>query len=105
MSKRFIRIEGLLVEVEESDSNASAVADDDNTRTIRDGDLGQIRTTLTTIVRHLKDSWGEINQDMRIKEADVEISLGFEAEGNIFVAKGKASSQLKVTLKLEPTEQ
>lgn len=101
MATEFIKIEGLLVEIEASDG--SKVVSSNNTKTIKDGDLTQIQTTLRTVAKHIKASWNEISKDMAIKEATVEVSLGFEGEGNIFIAKGKASSQLKVTLKLEPT--
>jgi hypothetical protein len=33
---------------------------------------------------------------------EVEIGIGFSAEGNIFVAKGKANANLKVKLVLSP---
>jgi len=99
----FIKIDGLLVEVE-AEEGGSKVVSRDNTNEIEDRDLGQIETTLGKVAKHIKASWNEINKDMSIKEATVEVSLGFEAEGNLFIAKGKTSSQLKVTFKLEPTE-
>lgn len=46
------------------------------------------------------NTWEELSKDSSINEAEVEISLGFEAEGNFFIAKSKASTSIKVTLKL-----
>jgi len=41
---------------------------------------------------------------MTISEAEVKLSLGLEAEGNLFIAKGKTTSNIEVTLKLSPKE-
>lgn len=35
----------------------------------------------------------------RLSEVSLEVSLGFEAGGNVFIAQGKASAALKLTLK------
>ena len=48
------------------------------------------------------DVWQELNQDMSVSEAEVEIGLGFEVEGNIFIAKGKTNASLTIRLKLKP---
>jgi len=37
-----------------------------------------------------------------LEKAEVEIGIGFSAEGNIFIAKGKGSANLKVKLVLSP---
>jgi hypothetical protein len=44
----------------------------------------------------------ELNKDMTITDAKVEIGLGFGVSGGVFIAKGEASANLKVTLTLAP---
>jgi hypothetical protein len=39
---------------------------------------------------------------LAVTEAEVEISLGFEAEGNVFIAKGKTNASLTLRLTLKP---
>ena len=43
-----------------------------------------------------------LNQDIVMEKAEVEMGIGFSAEGNIFVAKGSANANLKVKLVLKP---
>jgi hypothetical protein len=43
-----------------------------------------------------------MNQDMILEQAEVEIGFSFEGEGNVYVTKAKASSNLTVKLILKP---
>lgn len=104
MATEFINIDGVLIEVEEKAEEARGprVVSDDNEKTINDKDLTQMTNILKKVSRNLKESYEAINQEVALKEAEVELSLGFEASGNLFIAKGKATSQLKVKLKFAP---
>ena len=101
MAKQYIEIEGIYVEIEAQESDRAEISDETINK-IKDKDLGQMNGILSKVTSHLKESWDEINKDMIISEAEVKISLGFEAEGNLFIAKGKTSSNIEVTLKLSP---
>jgi hypothetical protein len=41
---------------------------------------------------------------MEVEIAEVEVGIGFSAEGNSFIAKGSTSANLKVKLVLKPKE-
>ncbi len=101
MSKQYIEIDGIYVEVEAQTSDRAEISTQ-TSKKIKDKDLGQMKTILSKVATHLKESWDEINKDMTISEAEVKVSLGLEAEGNLFIAKGKTSSNIEVTLKLSP---
>lgn len=101
MAVEFITIDGVLIEVDSSQTGAKVVSDD-NEKTIKDKDLSQMTNILTKVTKNLKEAYGAINQDVALKEAEIELSLGFEASGNLFIAKGKATSQLKVKLTFAP---
>jgi len=101
MATEFITIDGVLIEVEDSTTGARVVSDD-NEKTIKDKDLSQMTNILTKVSNNLKEAYGTINQEVGLKGAEIELSLGFEASGNIFIAKGKATSQLKVKLIFAP---
>lgn len=103
MSTKYINIDGLYIEIEEQNQNISQISDD-TSKKIRDKDFGQMKNILSKVAFHLKESWDEINKDMTISEAEVKLSLGFEAEGNLFIAKGKTTSNIEVKLKLSPKE-
>jgi len=44
----------------------------------------------------------ELNKEMKITDAKVEIGLGFGVSGGVFIAQGEASANLKVTLTMAP---
>ena len=39
---------------------------------------------------------------MEIEQAEVEVGLNFEGQGNIYITKGKGGTNLKVKLVLKP---
>lgn len=73
-------------------------------RTVRAA-FGQVQSILKDIAQPLSIAWKEMNKDMNIKEAEVEVCLGFEAEGNIYIATSKASANLTVKFILSPKGQ
>jgi hypothetical protein len=46
-----------------------------------------------------------MNKEMEIEQAEVEIGFSFEAEGNLYITKSKASANLTVKLTLKPTKE
>jgi hypothetical protein len=98
-----IRLEdGTLVEVAVPAGGAERVAGGVATRV--GASLEDIKPILLKISHALRDAWEEINTEMLIEEAEVEMGLSFEGEGNVYVAKAKAGANLTVKLKLKPVE-
>ena len=64
--------------------------------------IDAIKPVLLKACKPIVEVWKELNKDMEIAEAKVEISLGFEAEGNVFIAKGKSNASLTLSLTLKP---
>jgi hypothetical protein len=101
MARKLIELEeGILVEVE---------IPEDQLQQISGGTSHQLSQTINAVTpillkacQPITEVWQALNQDMEINEAVVEIGLGFEAEGNIFIAKGKANANLNISLKLKP---
>lgn len=46
--------------------------------------------------------WKELNKELLVDAAEVELGLGFEAEGNLYITKAKGSANLVVRLTLKP---
>jgi hypothetical protein len=101
MATRLIQLQdGTLIEAEVAPDQAAPIA----------GDLAQkvgttvdaIRPLLVKICRPIVDSWQELNQEMNIDQAEVELGLSFEGEGNLYVTKAKAGANLTVKLVLKP---
>lgn len=104
MASKLIKLEdGTLVEVEVSDNEAKHIANSaaDRVNTTFD----KIKPILIKTCRPIAAAWKELNQEMHIEQAEIEIGFSFEGEGNLFVTKAKANSNLKVTLTLKPTKE
>lgn len=62
----------------------------------------QVAKTLKKICKPITSTFAEINKEVEMKEAEVELGLSFEGEGNIFITKAKGGANLKVTIKFCP---
>lgn len=61
-----------------------------------------IKPILTKAYHPIIAAVRELNQDMNIDQAEVELGLSFEGEGNLYVTKAKSSANLTVKLILKP---
>jgi hypothetical protein len=89
-----------LVEVDVPENQAKQIAGGfaDRVNTTFD----KIKPILVRTCRPIVEAWEEMNQDMILEQAEVEIGFSFEGEGNVYVTKAKASSNLTVKLILKP---
>jgi len=104
MTERWKLIEledGTLVEVEAAATSAEQIADH-GPEFVAGVTMESIRPLLLRVTKPLVSVWRELNKDLEVQEAEVEIGLGFEGEGRLFVAKAKGSANLTVRLKLAP---
>ena len=101
MATRLIELEnGILVEAEVSEDEAEAISN--NFIKGVKSDFEQVKPILISISRPVAEAWQEINKDMEIEQAEVEVGLNFEGQGNIYITKGKGGTNLKVKLVLKP---
>ncbi|MBE9258987.1 hypothetical protein IQ228_16975 [Dolichospermum sp. LEGE 00246] len=101
MATKLIELEdGILVEVEIPEGQARQISGSfaDRVNTTFD----KIKPILIKTCRPVAEAWKELNQDMEIEQAEIEIGFSFEAEGNIYVTKAKTGTNLKVKLVLKP---
>ena len=101
MATRLIELEnGILVEAEFSEDQAEAISAN-SIKGVKSA-FDQVKPILISISRPIAEAWQEINKDMEIEQAEVEVGLNFEGQGNIYIAKGKGGTNLKVKLVLKP---
>jgi NTP-dependent ternary system trypsin peptidase co-occuring protein len=101
MATKLIQLEdGTLVEVEVSEGQAQPISGGYAQKISASFD--KIQPILVRICRPLSAAWQEINQETRIEQAEVEVSLSFEGEGNLYITKAKAGANLSVKLVLKP---
>jgi hypothetical protein len=101
MSTKLIQLEdGTLVEVDVPADQARQIsggfADKVNST------FDKIQPLLVKICRQVTDSWQEINKDMNIEQAEIQLGLSFEAEGNLYITKAKGNANLTIKLTLKP---
>jgi hypothetical protein len=48
--------------------------------------------------------WSELNRDLTIEKVEVSLALGFEAEGNVFIARGSGSANVSFKLSVRPSD-
>jgi len=101
MATKLIRLEdGTLVEVEAPLEEVQQVSGGFAGRV--DATIDVLKPTLLKICRPLTETWAELNKEVHLEQAEVEIDLSFDFEGNIYVAKAKTGANIKVKLILKP---
>jgi hypothetical protein len=102
MSTELIQLQdGLLVEVQSNPEDtprqiAASAAE------LAEGAMDQARELLLKAVQPLASVWGELNRDLTIDEVEIQLGLGFEAKGKLFIVQGTGSANLRFTLKVRP---
>jgi hypothetical protein len=101
MATKLIQLEdGILVEVEVPPEQAQPISGGAADRVSATFD--QIRPILVKACRPIATAWKEINQDMNIEQAEIQLGFNFEGEGNLYITKSKAAANLTVKLVLKP---
>jgi len=101
MASELIKLkDGILVEIENSDNHVEQIAGGLAKKV--DENIDIIVPLLKRVISPLKNTFDELNKDMSIEKAEVELGLGFEAGGDVFIVKGKAKANLTVKLTLLP---
>ena len=102
MSKKLIELEnGLMMEVDIPKEEIEMISSGDVIDRVNSS-MGTIETILLQSVQPIVNTYNTLSKDIIISSAKIEVGIGFSAEGNIFIAKGNASANLKVKLVLKP---
>lgn len=101
MTSKLIELdEGILVEVDIPKDQVQQISGGAPDRV--SNAINAVKPILLKACKPIVEVWQELNQEMEINEASVEIGLGFAAEGHIFIAKGKTKASLNISLKFKP---
>ncbi|MGK7925541.1 MAG: CU044_2847 family protein [Spirulina sp.] len=101
MASKLIKLEdGTLVEIEVPGDRIQQISSKGAEEVA--SSLNKIKPILVSISRPLQEVWKELNQEMEVEQAEVELGFSFEGEGNLYVTKAKAGSNLTVKLTLKP---
>ena len=102
MATNLIRLaDGTLIEVEARENEPRQISSDQARRMERT--LEQVKPILINACAPLVAAWGELNRDLSVEQAEVEVNLGFEGEAGIpYLVRGNASANLTIKLTLKP---
>lgn len=101
MGTKLIQLDdGTLVEVQVPDDQAEQISGGFAERV--DATFDKVKPLLIKACKPIAETWKELNQDVNIEQAEVEIGLGFEGEGNLYITRSVMSANLKVKLTLKP---
>ncbi len=93
--------DGTRVEIEVSEDQAQQISGGlDGIK----GTFDKVHPILVKTCRPIVNAWNELSREMTIEQAEVEIGLSFEGEGNLFVTKSKAGANLSIKLVLKPKQ-
>ncbi|MCI5191280.1 MAG: hypothetical protein D3905_16145 [Candidatus Electrothrix sp. AS4_5] len=92
--------DGLLVEVEVPQDQVNQIAGGIPEQV--DKAIDTVRPILLKACRPVVSVWQELNKEMTIDNVEVELQLGFSAEGSVFLAKSKGNANLKIKLSISP---
>lgn len=104
MATQLIEIqEGILIEVEVPEDSLRHIAGGGVQHVQHvNSSISAIEPLLLKACQPVKNVFKELNKDMTVSEVSVELKLGFEAEGNFFIASGKTNASMTVKLTLKP---
>ena len=95
--------DGLLVEVQsDPDEQPRQIVASAASRV--DGAMDQARELLCKAVEPVASVWDELNRDLTIEQVEIELGLGFEATGRLFIAEGTGKANVSFKLTLRPKQ-
>ncbi len=104
MATKLIELkDGTMVEVDVPPGQVQQIAGDGLVDKVS-STFDKIQPILVKTCRPITAAWKEMSKDMDIEQAEIELGLSFEGEGNLYVTKSKAGANLTIKLILKPRE-
>ncbi len=101
MGSKLIELDGgTLVEAVVDDNKAKEIAGGAADKV--ESSFEKIRPILINACKPVLETWKELNKEMTVDQAEIQLGLSFEGEGNLFVTKAKAGANITVKLILKP---
>jgi hypothetical protein len=101
MSNKLIKLEdGTLVEIEMIEGETEQISGGFANKV--SSSFEKIKPVLLGVCRPIHEVWSELNKEMIVDQAEVQIGLSFESEGNLYVTRSKANANLLIKIVLRP---
>jgi hypothetical protein len=103
MSSKLIQLQdGIFVEAEVTEDQAQQLSGSFADKV--NANIDKIKPILTSVARPIVASWHELNQHLHVEQAEVELGLSFESEGNLYITRSAATANITIKLTLKPTD-
>jgi len=103
MATRLIRLDdGILVEVIASEDDVQQVSSKQADKVQQS--IEQIKPLIIKAAKTVLSAIKDLGKEASIEQVEVELGLGFEGEGNVYIATVKGQANLNVKLTLVPGE-
>ena len=66
-----------------------------------DAAIETIKPIIVNAVKPISAAWREIGEEVQIEQAEVELGISFEGEGNIYITKVKGGANLNIKLTIK----
>lgn len=101
MSNKLIRLEdGTLIEIEMIEGEMEQISGGFANKV--SSSFEKIKPVLLSVCKPIHDVWSELNKEMTVDQAEVQVGLSFESEGNLYITRSKANANLLIKLILRP---
>ena len=101
MSSRLIQLEDdIFVEVEVPELSSQPLSGSFAEKV--KANIDKIKPVLTSVVQPILETWNEVNKKVNVEQAEVELGLRFDIEGNLYIAKVSAAANITIRLVLKP---
>lgn len=98
MHSKLIRLDdGTFVEVELDPSEARQISGGSAAKRVQSS-LDVVSPVLKRVCHSVSNAWKNVEESVHIEQAEIEVGLCFEGEGNVYIASSKTSANLKVKL-------
>lgn len=100
MSTKLIELEdGTLVEIEIPEDQAQQISGGFADKV--GSSFEKIKPLLIRACKPVSETFRDLNKEVQIEQAEVELGLSFEGEGNVYVTRSKAAANLTIKLTLK----
>ena len=101
MATKLVRLQdGILVEVRVPANEAQTISGGDANAV--EASLDQIKPIILQIAQPVMEAWGDLAKGSEVDHIRVELGLGFEREGNLYIATEKEAATITVSVELKP---
>ena len=100
MSSKLIEMDGIVFEAEVTEEEAVPLSGNAIEKVT--SKMESLKPILVQLCKPFSGIWEELNTDIDVSQAEISLGIGFLGEGNIFISKAQASTNLNVKIVFKP---